>query len=243
MKTIACLLFSILILSYPSFSQQITGDSTIVSAQLKESKSLYINYMGPQAAIYNGRQYVPYRFLMEGHPYYGIDTISNGWISYGGRIYENIPVQFDVSRDQLIIASLEDGSKIFLQNELVDSFHFFNHTFKRLAKDPQVNIESTGFYDLLYRGSVEVFALRKKNYLESFQSGKIVRIFNSHDLFYILKNGHYYLVKNEKDVFEILGGKRNEIKKLLRQNDVKFRRTKFEKPLVMATTFFDQLKN
>ena len=152
-------------------------------------------------------------------------------------------MQLDVSRDQLVIINLAGGTRIFLQNERIDSFHLLNHTFIRLAKNNASNIETTGFYDLLYRSSLQVYALRNKKFTESFTNGKIVRVFNNHDQFFILKNGRFSRVKKEDDVFGVLGGKRQEIKKLLRGQNLKFRRDGFEGALTMAVTLFDQLKN
>lgn len=221
-------------------SQMRNADSAIVMSQ---SKKVYFTYIGDQAQIYNGRQYIPYYFQMIGSPYFLSDSLSEGWISYDRIIYENVPMQLDVSRDQLVIANPAGGQRIFLQNERIDSFYFLNHTFIRLAKNPAKNIETDGFYDLLYRGSLQVYVLRNKKFTESFQDGKIVRVFNNHDRFFILKNGQFFPVKNEDDVFGVLGSKRQEIKKILRGHNLKFRRDGFESALTMAVTLFDQLKN
>ena len=240
MKIFLLISFCLLLFGNTSFCQQSNDNNSI--EQENQLKKMYLNYVGAQASIYNGRQYIPYHFLKEGHPFFLSDTLSDAWISYEGNIY-NIPMQYDVARDQVIISNLAGGTRIFLQNERIDSFHFLNHTFLRLIQNPNENLENTGFYDVLYKGNVVVLAFRKKSFTESIQASKVVRYFNTQDRFFILKNGKYHPVKNEREVFEILEGNSNEIKKLLRRQGLKFRKSKFENALIMAATISDQSKH
>lgn len=240
MKSTTFLFFCILFWSKASFSQQKNENTSLISSQINESVNLYHHYIGAESRIYNGRQYLPYVFLKEGSPFYLSDTLANGWISYDGSLY-SLPLQYDVARQQVIISNFK-GPRLFLQNELIDSFHFLNHTFKRLEKEANPNIKNTGFYDILYQGSVEVWAHREKRFTEKFKDDKVLRVFYNYDRFYIYKNGLYHLVKNENDVFRVLGGKRREVTKLMRRKRVKFRRHNFEEALIMAATFFDQIK-
>ena len=225
-----------LLAGYKSFCQQKAASITT------GSDDLYLQYMGVQANIYNGREYMPYNFHKEGHPFYVSDSLSEGWISYEGRTYA-LPLLYDVSRDQVVIKNRADGARIVLQNERMDSFHLSGHTFKKLLQNAAQQVETTGFYDRLYSGSVEVWALRKKRFTETIEGNMVVRYFSVHDRFYILKNGKYNEVKNEKDVFEYLSGNRKQIKRALRKQGLKFRRSKFESALVIAARLSDQSKH
>jgi hypothetical protein len=164
--------------------------------------------------------------------------LRRGWVSYENYIYRPIPIQYDVSKDQLIILNFDEKSKIFLQNNRVDSFHFGNHTFIRLKENPKQNLSNSGFYEILFDGNIQVLASRKKNIKETIQANEVVRIFNTTDRFYIKKNEKYYEVKNENDVFRVIGNRRNEIKRALRQQKIKFRNN-FEEALITAAKIYD----
>jgi hypothetical protein len=219
-----------------SFCQ--SNNDTSSNAEINKSLELYDQYMGPQANIYNGGEYVPLLFKKEGTPFFDSDTLRRGWVSYENYIYRPIPIQYDVSKDQLIILNFDEKSKIFLQNNRVDSFHFGNHTFIRLKENPKQNLSNSGFYEISFDGNIQVLASRKKNIKETIQANEVVRIFNTTDRFYIKKNEKYYEVKNENDVFRVIGNRRNEIKRALRQQKIKFRNN-FEEALITAAKIYD----
>ncbi len=235
MNRILPLFFCVFFLCASSFCQSNIDISA--NSDIKKSRELYDQYMGAQANIYNGGEYVPLLFKKEGSPFFDSDTLRMGWVSYENYIYHSIPIQYDVSKDQLIILNFDGKSKIFLQNNRVDSFYFGKHTFIRLKKNPQQNLNSAGFYEILSNNEIQVLASRKKYIKETIQGNEVVRIFNNMDRFYLKKNEKYYEVKNETDVFRVIG-KRNEIKKALRQQKIKFR-TNFEKALLTASKFYD----
>jgi hypothetical protein len=234
LPTFFCLLF----LSTSSFCQSNNDASQI--PEIKKSLEFYDSYMGAQANIYNGPEYVPLLFKKEGTPFFDSDSLRTGWVSYENYIYKPLQIQYDVSKDQLIILNFDKKSRIFLQNDVVDSFYFGNHTFTRLNKDPQQNLNNAGFYEILFNGNTKVLAQRKKNIRETIKGNEVIRIFSDADRFYIKKNEKYYEVRNENDVFRALGKGRNEIKRALRQQNIKFRNN-FEEALLTAAKIFDQL--
>lgn len=240
MRSILFLLFCSLFLYFPSFSQGFNNDSFAVNDQVKQAVQLYDQFSGAQANIYNGREYLPYIFKKIGSPFFGSDTLTNGWICYEGLIYQPVPMQYDIARNQVVIANYDKRSKLFLQNEVIDSFHFLNHTFIRLKENHQQNLNNTGFYDQLYNGHIGILAMRQKNILESIKDDELIRTFISQDRFYILKAGTYYWVNKKRDVFRLLNDKKHQIKAGMRQQKIKFRHNNFEEAVLVAVTIYDQ---
>jgi hypothetical protein len=226
----------------PSFSQ-ISNNDIFPVDQVKQSIQLYDKFTGDQAAIYNGREYVPYIFRKEGSPFFESDSLTNGYIGYAGRLYDSIPMQYDVARNQVLIENYDGLSKILLHNDAIDSFHFSNHTFIRVKEDPEQNLDSTDFYDLLLNSRIQVLARRKKSFQETFKDNEVVRIFHSEDHFYIHKGNKYYEVNNKKEVLSIFNDKKREIRNLMRQQKIKFKRKNFNEALVKTATMYDQLIN
>ena len=68
----------------------------------------------------------------------------------------------------------------------------------------------------------------------------VTRIFSPKNHFYIHKKGLYYLVSNKKDVFRLLAEKKHELRKMMHQQHLKFRRKNFESTLINVIAFYDQ---
>lgn len=222
-----------------SFSQSVKIDS-VTDIQVKNAIDLYNHFTDGNAAIYNGAGYQYYTFVMEGDPYFETGILSNGWVSYSGRIYDSLSMMYDIERNEVVILAPDKLSNIVLQNELIDSFRLLGHTFISLKQDYKQNLYNSGFYDRLYNGKILFFARRIKTKDATIKHDILVRTFYDKTRYYIYKEGLYYLVSNKKDVFRLLGHKR-EIKRSLRQDHMKFRRKNFEQATARAAAFYDQL--
>jgi hypothetical protein len=239
MRSLLVLLFCFLCSS--SLAQNFSTDTLSVKEEIQQSIDLYDHFKGAEAAIYNGGEYVPYTFEKTGSPFFDSDSLTNGDISYAGRVYHSIPMQYDAGRNQLVILNYDGLSKIVLQNDVIDSFHFLNHTFIRVKEDPKQNLNNTDLYEFLFNGRVQVLARRKKVFEDAFKDNDLIRVFHSENAFYIHKGARYYAVNNKKGVFSIFNNKKHEIKSLMRQQKIKFRRKNFEEVLVVTARIYDQL--
>jgi hypothetical protein len=240
MKRITIVSFFFIIFCFPVFSQDLRNDSTLFERQVANGLVLYDNYTGPQASIYNGSDYIPYIFKREGIPFFLADTMALGWVGYEGRIYQPMIIQYDIVRNQVLLLNSNRRSKIVLHNELIDSFYFLNHTFKKLEASSVQNLSTTGFYDFLYNGNLKMYASRRKLFKDVIKDNELIRIFSNEDRYYIFKSGKYYMVNNKKDVYKLLNDKKSEIKSAMRRRKIKFRKNNFEEALLVAAEIYDQ---
>jgi hypothetical protein len=238
MKLINC--FFLFFLATTSFGQVINNDAALIQNQVKESIKLYNRFNGPESRIYNGRAYLPFQFKSEGIPFFQSEYLENGWISYEGLVYDSINMQYDIYRNQLVVLN-DNDDLFFLQNELVDSFHFLKYTFIRLPENLQKKFKNADFYQMLYSGKVKVLAIRKKDYRETIEDRQLIRSFYSQDQYYIFKDGKYNAVTNEKDVLNIFNDKKHSVKSQLRRQKLKLRKKNFENALIAAATIYDQI--
>jgi hypothetical protein len=239
MKILLCCLSGLIWLS-PASSQNIMKDS-LARIQVRNVIDLYDHYTGNNAPVYNGAAYLYYTFRMHGNPFFESDNSSNGWLSYQGKIYDPLSIWYDVARNQIALLLPDSATRIVPDNEFVDSFNVAKHTFIRLTEDHRQNLYNTGFYDVLYNGHVKLLARRIKTRSEVIENDVIVRIFSPTDHFYIYKEGRYFLVNAQKDVFRLFADKTHEIRKMMRQQHIKLRRKNFESSLLKVTSFYDQL--
>ncbi len=221
---------------------QVMNDSVLVSNQIKETIQLYDQFLGTEARIYSGRDYIPYKFKKEGTPFFLSEEPEYGWVSFDGRVYDSVLLQYDVSRNQVIIVSYDSSRLLILQNELIDSFHFLNFTFVQLNGNLPENLKNDGFYQKLYDGNSKILVLRKKDLHESIVNGTtLTRSFVLKDKYYILKRGKYYQVNNRNDVFGIFGDKAGKVRVQMRHEGIEFKRFNFEEGMVAAAKIYDQL--
>lgn len=222
-----------------SFGQQSFNAHTTEA----ENKTLqvYDAYTGPQAALYNGPEYVPFLFKREGTTFYDSDTLTTGWISYDHYLYREIPIQYDVTREQVIVLNFDKRSRLFLENSRIDSFYYGGHTFINLAQNTEQNLAASGFYERAVSGEISVFVLRRKTIKETIKESQVVRVFNNADRIFLKKHDKYFEVKNKDDVFRVIGDKRNEVKSEMRRLQIKIRRKNFEEAVLVAVKIYDQL--
>ena len=221
-----------------SFSQDVNAGS-LAQIQDNNTIALYNNYTDGNAAVFNGAAYSYYAFRMDGDPFFQSTNSSPGWISYKGEKYDPLYMLYDITRNQVVVLlPTSDMRAAVLHNEFVDSFQIAGHTFISLKEDHQQNLYNTGFYDVLYRGSLQLFARRTKVMTESLENNYVLTIISPKDLFYIHKKGLYYLVNNKKDVFRVLADRKSEIKKMMRRQHLKLNHKTFGSTLVSVVEFY-----
>lgn len=219
------------------------ADSVTLNNQLKQAISYYDNAIGGQADIYNGEEYTPYLFKTTGIPFFNSETLKVGWVSYKGRVYNPLQIQYDVHRDQLVIMSANGYSKIVLDNKFVDSFYFSGQTFTKIKATASNNLPSSEFYNRLYNGTHKVLVIRKKSMREIIEYNRVVRVFDVKDRFFVWSSGNYIAVKNKKEVLSLFRSERRKIVREIRKKDVSFRKEGFEKALLLSVQLYDQSAN
>jgi hypothetical protein len=204
---------------------------------------LYNQIFTPQLHLYNGKEYRGYNTrFSENTPYFVNSSLFNGTVIYDGSSYQDVPMQYDMVADDLIILNYNKISKIRLIKDKVRSFTMLGHTFINLPPD---SVASTGlaegFYDLLYIGKTSVLARRTKNIQTFYASTTETKVF-SKDQYYVRKNGKYFSVSSKSSFLNQLSDKKKEIKQYIKDNRIKFRKN-FENAMVKIMGYYNQLTN
>src|SRR5437762_9179519 len=155
------------------FSQHVTAqnaDDTTLHENALNAINVYYETLGEESPLYNGSEYIEYAYtLQEGHPFFQTANFVNGNINLDGMIFHEVPMLYDIFKDQLIIQDFQRVYKINLPADRVQQFFLWGHLFVRLnhsASDPI----KTGFYDQLYKGKIALFARREKRILEQYSN-------------------------------------------------------------------------
>jgi len=225
-------------LSNAQVKPEISSEQLIVS----NAASVYFNSLNEQSGIYRGVEYTgfPYK-LNNGHQYFETQFPVKGSVYYDGILYNDIPMWYDLVKNQIIVQYIDEFSEIKLHNELVDYFSIYDHHFVHLGRDKiGNNVLSDGFYDLVYVGRTQVLVKRSKETLKEVSTGFALTILKQKNEFYLIKEGVYLPVKTQSSVLNALGSKQKEIQEFLRKSNVKFRKDP-ENAIVRMVRYHDLL--
>jgi len=236
-------LFHILLICI--LSQYVTAqeaDDTTLRENALNAVRVYYETLGEESPLYNGSEYLEYAYtLQEGHPFFQLATFVNGNINLDGMIFHDVPMLYDIVKDQLIILDFQKVYKINLPADRIRQFSLLGHLFVRITHDSADQVK-TGFYDQVYKGKLALFAKREKRVLEKYSNIQISKAVISENIYYIKKDGIYHTIKNKSSLFAVLKTKKKEVQQYLKTNNIKFKREP-ERAMIMAVKYYDQLTN
>ncbi len=227
------------------FSQHVTAqdaEDTALHENALNAIGVYYQNLGEESPLYNGSEYIEYAYtLQEGHPFFQVVNFINGNVNLDGMLFHDVPMLYDIVKDQLIIQDFQKVYKINLPADRIREFFLLGHLFVRLTHDSSDQVK-TGFYDQLYKGKIALFAKREKKVLEKYSNVEISKVVSSQNIYYIKKEGVYYTIKNKSSLLAVLKSKKKEVQQYLKTNNIKFK-SEPERAMIMAVKYYDQLTN
>lgn len=225
----------------PGYGQLADSKSAVPDPVPEYPLSLYKAATTDAQNLYNGRLYYIYDARDEEHQFFDARKLENGTVFYDGQQYENIPMMYDLVRDELIITHINGYENILLQSPKVKYFSFYNHNFRRFESGKGINPEMrTGFYDELYSGKTKTLVRRIKERQEKIVEKKVIAQFPSKNFYYLYKNGKYNSVRSKKSVLALFPAHKSELRKALREKNIRFRKNR-EMAIVTMVARYDEL--
>jgi hypothetical protein len=221
-----------------SYSQASRVDTAFLAVSKANIVSLYAASIQQQSRLYNGTDYVLYQSRDEEHPFFGIDDWVFGSVDYWGELYENVPVMYDLSTDQ-VITEHNRGNPIKLIPDKVDGFVVDDHTFQRLRNNG-TNKVSEGFYERLYDGATKVYAKHQKVYREDITAREVVPRFEESSRYFILKDGVLIQVKTKGTVLDTFEDRKQNVKNFIKKNRIRFKDSRAQS-IVRVAEYYDTL--
>ena len=235
-----CLLFLIGIIGN-SFGQLADSKATVPENVPEYPWSLYKAATNDAQNLYNGRLYNIYDSREEEFQFFDSRKLEKGTVFYDGQRYENIPMMYDIVRDELVITHVNGYENILLQSAKVEYFSFYNHNFKRFVSGQGINPDmKTGFYDQIYTGKTKTLVRRVKQRQEKILDKKVIAQFPAKNFYYVYKDGKYHTVHSKKSVLALFPDEKKELRKELREQKIKFRKQR-EIAIVTMVSRHDEL--
>lgn len=227
----------------PCLAQDSLANSS-TSAAVSNVVNLYYQFTDKQSRLYNGIGTYDYIPGIQGHPYFMDSAWKNGSVIYDGLSFKDVPMMYDLVKDEVVILHYNQIQKITLLTEKVQEFNLQGHHFIKVAKDSQDKESlAAGFYDRLYNDHSVVLAHRTK-IIEEKVTSVIERFITAHEHYYIQKDGHgvYHEVHSYESLLSILKDRARDIKQYLRKNKIRYRKNR-ENAIIKAVAYYDTLKN
>ena len=220
---------------FQTATPQSVKDSGIYLAAEEKAIEEYLHAKNQNLFIYNGIQHLGYLIFIEGSPYYKSSAWEKGIVLYDDILYKNVQLKYDMVTDEVIILQPINYLAIILFSPRVNYFSFSGSNFIYLHANDSMQ---GGFYEQLATGKINLLA-KRKSLIEEKITSELIRRFIRKDQFYIRKDNQFHAIENEKDVLNLLGGKKKLIKQYLKNNKIKFNRNR-ELALVKIAEQYNQ---
>ncbi|QHT65540.1 hypothetical protein GXP67_02090 [Rhodocytophaga rosea] len=231
--------FLALTLSITAFGQLAQADVSQNQARADSGIDLSNDFISLPSHLYNGIEYVNYDNHIDGHQFFESPVLEEGSVIYDGMLYRNVPMEYDLMKDELVIEHFQKYYKISLISERVSQFMLLNHTFVRIVAGKGEDIR-TGFYEKLYEGNVKILARRTKIMEEEIAQRRLKQWFTQKNRYYVYKDKAYFQVKNKKGLIKVLDDRKKEVRKFIQENGINFK-TDIEQAFIHVGRFYDTL--
>jgi hypothetical protein len=172
--------------------------------------------------VFNGREHPGYHPAIQGIAYYVTDEWQKGKLVYQHIEYTDIYLKYDLVADELVVRHLNGITGVILFTPRIQSFSLRDKIFIYLRPLEGSGLKP-GIYEEIRKGKLSLYAKRSTLINESIVGNVLERKFVDNTRFYVLKDGHYYIIKKQKDLMELLDGKKAEINARMKSSGIKYR--------------------
>ena len=218
------------------------------SVDLKMASANFYKVIGQESRLYNGHEYQPYDRQIKNTALFPYDakTWAVGEVNYDDVTYRGVSMMYDIYKDAVVVELFNHFSMFTLLSDRVHDFSFSGHHFIRIYADqiPDNRAElTTGFYDELYAGKLEILAKRRKTIQNSSNTVAAPETFFSETNDYYLKKGDtYYKIGSKGSILKLLKDKKSELQKYLKQNNIHYADNP-EFAMAKMASYYDQITN
>jgi hypothetical protein len=207
----------------------------------QESPDTYTrSRLGADSRIYNGREYIRNGTPAKGFANFEWDTLHPGSLDYDGIAWSDIPLEYDLAQDQVVIRDYSTSLLISLVPEKIRTFSIGPCRFRYMAPGA-AQLPEPGFYQELFAsGNLSLLARRHKTLVPPTSADETARYVQV-NTYYILLDGIATGFGSSKELLQILKDKRDDLKRFIRKNHLSFHRD-FEGSLVQTVTYYRQIK-
>ncbi|MFM1961728.1 MAG: hypothetical protein RLZZ172_573 [Bacteroidota bacterium] len=210
-----------------------------VGQLLVNASADHLRFMREHAAIYNGAEYVGYGQQINGHPYFGSDSLHPGDLVYEGVLYKSIPLFYDLVEDAVLIQSFSGSHFIRLNNAKVSSFVSNGAQFVKTPLEA-IGIPGGGFLQVLHQGSFTVYARKKKVLVSKNNGDRPVMLFQQFNSYLVASGENWKTVSSRRDLTNLFPNQHDALRSFLSSQKLRFKKNP-ETMLKQSAALLEQL--
>ncbi len=203
---------------FSGVTAQVVGNSLAFLPEYREQLPYF------QELITGGQYQEPSR-LIEGDPYYFSRKFEKGSLTINGITYPEVPLLYDVYRDQVVTFHPIFNQKILIKPEKIGGFQLANDSqFKYFAGNESHLRDGNGIYEVLAEGAYSALAKRYK-------TTKALRAISPYDDIYVEKtdyflwnSGTFIPLSRASQILDVLGLEKKAVRKALKEQNLNFKR-------------------
>jgi hypothetical protein len=218
-------------LSAPAFPRQVTNWPDSVPSGL-----------GADSRLYNGMEYIRNGTPAKGSPYWDADSLQPGALCYDGRLFSDVPMEYDLVEDKLIIPYYTGHPLISLIGERVSYFSIDAHRFRFINADSTSGLPSAGYYQELCSNGSNVLLARREKKLVFPANREEQPMYTQHNSYFLLLDNHYLPIDGENDLLAVTKDKKEAVKQYIRKNKIRFKKN-LEDALIRTTGYYLQIRH
>ncbi len=192
----------------------------IAHGQTASSKEKYYQWFdasvkNENTGLYNGTVFVNrYRVVGEKHRFFTTNDFLTGTITYDGQTYYDLPIQYDIYQDELIVKLKQGYRDVALQliKDKVQSFVIDNTPFINVVNDSLSQNDKDGFYEeLLETSTLSLLKKYNKGRRKRVKNGQAFYEFSASYDHVLLYDQKYFDVRNKNEIVDIFPQFKEEI--------------------------------
>lgn len=201
-----------------SLAQTDTSDRQALASAYKE----IIPY--PQEVSTGGQYEVGGTFHVDGTPFLVSKDYGYGQVVINGQAFDQVLLNFDVLRDQLLAYHPNTYKQMVLDNRKVSSFQLENgRKFILIPESFGYMWHQNGYYEVLWENKITIFSKHYKieEIKKDYASEAKAFFYDTHEDFFIQQQGQITRIKSKKDIAETLDLPKRQVSQIIRKNNLR----------------------
>jgi hypothetical protein len=215
------------------------ADSSIYDRAVAAAVSEYKRSAGNNDLLFIGTEYSNYSHGINGHPFLNTDSFRLGSVMYNGAMYYNVPMLYDILRDELVIKYLNTNNPMKLVSEKIRSFDLDGRHFVRV--DLPAPGPASGFYELVFEKGNTSLLVKHNKEIKVPANTERPSYFLYWDLHFIRIGDKFFAANNREDIPLAFGDQKANMKKLLKTINTSFKKGR-EQYIREAIILYQSLK-
>lgn len=191
--------------------------------------------------LITGGQYAAPSSLIKGDPYFRTRQFEIGSLRINGITYPEVPLIYDIYRDQLVTFHPIFNQKILIKPEKIDGFTLSDgRLFSYLSGNESFIHHGNGIYEVVGQGKALALAKRYKTTKSLRELSRFDGEYVEKVAYFIWKDGKFFFIKNSSQAVLALGLATKQLKKEIKDKGLQFKKT--PEALLKFVVTYPQLK-